>query len=671
MWNSSRRYASLIQNGYSLNAQLGGASSFFQTLRQAYAGDSVGAIGVIWNGGGAVGSYTVSETAYRDFNDFSGLLVQSLGLHSEKVVAIGGSRGGHGAIGIASHPLVTSVRVAYVLASAPPSDWDLIGKSVSTTIPGLLMASENVTGYVGGWRSSFRSPDLGGANTQDSFLISQTGTSDRSRAASEFSLVGSNRINKLRNNSTSIRLMITSHDFIVPSVGQWQLAQNYLSAGLNIEVERHFLCGHGNCTQQEAVDLSRVLTRLNASNQPRSERFVNPGVVRNYLVNNHTGISESMSGTFPLNPLTIEFPRVILPDVSAPILLTGSPRTHVAIILKESSGKEFGFIVTLDTAGTARYDINSQIAPGAIQIAGVYEVNSQREPISAFVLRSGLKNNAPIIFERYDADTRFLGSEVPFAIHRLAFGNQYENCYVDQALGLGCLTSYGVIELRRRNIDQSDRDLFNRSFSILNTKDCKAATDFEVFSSPDGSNSCRVKWDGAMVGESVKHSASSIRGGQNGFLEGLCIGRDNWNFSYMCPNITGVTCPGGRMTIKSIPRATKECVFHWHQASQGSKVTLASNSTDHNGGILDGTCGPFGWEFNFQCTDSGVKACGGGRATIPSESGSTPCTFSWPNRVIGQGYTGQSETGIGTVSADCIDSGGETGSWGNFSATCR
>lgn len=96
MWNSSVSLSTLIHNGYSLNHQVATATGMYTALRQAYAADSRGAIGVLWNGGGATASYTVSNDAYRDFNDFARLLTAGVGVDANKVVAFGGSRGGHG-----------------------------------------------------------------------------------------------------------------------------------------------------------------------------------------------------------------------------------------------------------------------------------------------------------------------------------------------------------------------------------------------------------------------------------------------------------------------------------------------------------------------------------------------------------------------------------------------
>lgn len=692
MWNSSVSLSSLVHNGYSLNHQLATSTGVYGALRQAYAIDSRGAIGMLWNGGGATGSYTISNDAYRDFNDFARLLTAGVGLDSNKVVTMGGSRGGHGALGIASHPLVTSVRVAYAYATAPPADWELQTSLSSTTLPAMLPAMEWITGYVGGWRSSFRSPDLG-VGTQDAFLLSQTGISNRAQIAANFSLVAPARIAKLRNGSTSILLGITSHDFIVPTVGQWRLAKAYRDAGLDIEVERHFLCGHGSCTYK-SPDLGRVLARLNASIQPRSERFVTPGLVRDFVVNATTGVSEPKSTTAPAEPLTLEFPRIVLPDVIAPVLGTGRPNSSVAVVLySDLEKRDFGFVLKFDAAGTARYDFPSGSLPqGAIRLMSVFEVDDLGEPRSRIATLTNLKGNPQIVFERYDLDTRPLGRDVPMRIFKLFVGNDFENAYVNPAAGVGFLMNYGVIEAGRASVSQQDiitvRRVLGRNPATPTptpaptatptpapvAADCSASTAEVVFESPDRSNSCRVSWSSAKIGETVKSTATSTAGGQNGTLEGTCIGRENWNFAYYCPNKTGVTCSGGRAVIPSIPNGRRECTFRWDQASQGAKANILSSAAEQNGGLIDGVCDATGWTFGYQCADPGVKVCSGGAASVPSASGGKACVFPWPHTVTGQSYSGKSDglagSAAGTIKADCVDEGGATGAWKNVQAVC-
>lgn len=693
MWNSSVSLATLVHNGYSLNHQLANSVGVYGALRQAYAADTRGAIGILWNGGGATASYTISNDAYRDFNDFARLLTTGVGVDANKVVTMGGSRGGHGSLGIASHPLVTSVRVAYAYATAPPSDWELQTSLSSTTLPAMLPAIEGITGYVGGWRSTFRSPDLG-VGTQDAFLLSQTGTTNRSQIAANFSLVAPARIAKLRNGSTSILLGITSHDFIVPTIGQWRLAKTYRDAGLDVEVERHFLCGHGNCTYR-SPELGRILARLNASISPRSERFVTPGLVRDFVVNATTGVSEPKSATAPAEPLTLEFPRVVLPDVAAPVLGTGRPGSSVVVVLySDSERRDFGFVMRFDAAGTARYDFPTGSLPqGAIRLQAVYELDDLGEPRSRFTTVTNVKGNPQIVFERYDLDTRPLGRDIPMRIFVLFAGNDFENAYVNPSAGVGHLMNYGVIEVGKEAVSQQDiisvRRVLGRGTPTPSPTPgptpvatptpapavgCSASTAEVVFDSPNGSNSCRVSWSSAKVGETVRFTALSTNGGASGSLEGTCIGRENWNFSYYCPNKVGVTCGGGRAVIPSIPSGVRECTFRWDQASQGNVARILSNATEQNGGLIDGVCDSTGWTFGYQCADPGVKVCSGGAASIPSASGGRACVFNWPHTVIGQSYSGKSDglagSAGGTIKADCVDEGGVSGAWRNIQAVC-
>jgi hypothetical protein len=510
------------------------------------------------------------------------------------------------------------------------------------------------------------------------------GTTDRERIATDFNLLAQNRINKLRANATSIMLGISSHDVIVPSVGQWRLAKTYLDAGLDVEVERHFVCGHGSCKAQlpKLSDLSNALVRLNASSRPRSEKFVTAGRVLDFLVNERTGLSEPRSRQTLSNPLTIELPRIILPDAPAPVILTGTPEKRYAIILRDCTNRDFGFVVQLDAAGTAIHTWPTALPSGVIRVTGIFEVNQSHEPVRKILMRTILRGNPPLVFERYDADTRALGRDVPFAILRVIAGERLENCYVDQGLGLGCLNNYGAIESTSQIVNTSDITLVRRALGPITptptppsaSNGCSAAEEAITFISPDGSNTCQAAWPQAAVGETISVVARSTRGGADGTVEGLCHGRESWSFSYLCPNKTGATCAGGRLVVPSVPNRVKECIFHWNQASEGSPAVLLSNTTQHNGGTIAGTCQATGWNFEYQCADPGVKTCSGGAITAPSASGGQACRFSWPSKVTGQSHTGKPDPGFGSASgkitASCVDEGGLFGVWKNVAIIC-
>ncbi|MDZ4082737.1 MAG: hypothetical protein U1E10_07365 [Bdellovibrionales bacterium] len=690
MWTAGGSRSSLFSNGYSLHGQLMNSNLFFRELNRAYQLDQKGAIGVMWNGGGAQGTYTVHDTAYSEFNDFLRILVPAVGLNADKAIAMGGSRAGWTAINMAAHPLVTSLRFAHVYSVFPPADWDAASRSVSTTIPFLLTVIDSAAGYVGAWRNGFRSPELG-LSGSDALIFTQTGTSNRSVLRQNHSLFSTLRTDKIKRGNTSILLAISSHDFIVPSVGQWDLAKAYLDTGMNVEIEKHYFCGHGSCKMPDH-DLAAAIVQLNASATPRTERLVTPRRVSHFMVNATTGVSEPITRAGNLDPLTVEFPRFILDDVEGPVFATGVPGRRYAVALKDSLGQDFGFIMVLSASGTARYNwAANQVPDGVIRLGGIFEVNSADEPVTKIAFISNLKDNPPIEFLRYREDTRDLGTGVALAITKSFVGNNLERAYVDPKAGVAFLMNYGVLETGTLPVSAADIALVRRISGRLTPTPtatpaptatpsptpipnvCGASTAPLQFASPDGSNVCSVEWPQRSVGQSIKSIARSTNGGASGELNGTCTATNTWSFSYLCPNKTGSTCGGGQTVLPSIPSGARACTFKWDQASGGANARILSSAAELNGGVIDGKCETTGWAFSYACADPGVKACTGGGAFLPSASGGNGCHFAWPHTVGGRSFSGSSDAaagnGAGRLTADCVVEG-TAAVWKNVVAVC-
>lgn len=260
---------------------------------------------------------------------------------------------------------------------------------------------------------------------------------------------------------------------------------------------------------------------------------------------------------------------------------------------------------------------------------GVFEIDERDEPRSRVVTLTNLKGNPQIAFERYDLDTRPLGREIPMRVFKLFAGNDLEQAYVNPSAGVGFLMNYGVIEVGREPISSQDLITVRRALgrevatptpaptptptpsptaTPAPSADCSASSSELVFDSPDRSNTCRVSWVGAKIGETVKSTAFSTKGGSNGSLEGTCVGRENWNFSYYCPNKTGLTCAGGGAATIPSSSGGKACTFNWPHTVTGQTYSGKSDA------------------------------------------------------ILGSAN--------GTIRADCVDEGGASGVWKNVQAVC-
>ena len=111
-WDPKNKYPTLINGFYGLNDSLinGAGPITMNTIGNLYNENHLGAIGILWNGGGAIGSRTMNDLAYRDLNDFMSLVIPTIGIDEDRIISHGGSRGGVTALNIASSSEITSFK---------------------------------------------------------------------------------------------------------------------------------------------------------------------------------------------------------------------------------------------------------------------------------------------------------------------------------------------------------------------------------------------------------------------------------------------------------------------------------------------------------------------------------------------------------------------------------
>lgn len=463
MWHRSKSYVSLINGFYSLNQNLVDLEGprLFQTLRESYAQDQQGAIGILWNGGGASASRTTNNKAYGDFNDFIKLIGPALNLNLDKAITFGGSRGGVTALNIASHPAIDQLRVALAFAVVPPSDLDLIATLVSPTMPHLLTASDWSTGYIGSWQKDFVAPD-GVSTGQQQHLKVITGSSDSSYLKQNINLTAPNKIRKLRDNNTSVFLELGSHDIIVPFVDQYLLYQTYKKNDVRVEAKINYLRGHGGYAEPLDSALLNAVLRLNQSSHPRFEAFVNKGKKSNYKAVEGKNSATAWDLSYTDSPLTIQFPKLVIDQSPAQILATGVPGKDYVIVARDPVGKLHVHRFTLDENGisVSEFDPNS-LPDGPTKVLRVFELDENLQLKRRIKFRSNVKGNSDIEVLRYSGTSSInpvrLGRSFPDVILEYIHGPNCANCYGPE-LSMG----YGLLELDQEAPTQEERNVFGQ-----------------------------------------------------------------------------------------------------------------------------------------------------------------------------------------------------------------
>lgn len=310
-----------------------------------------GAIGVLWNGGGAVSSRTLNPKSLDQFNAVVNTVATQYSGDRHRILMFGGSRGGSTALAMASNIKGHDYTVTFVAAAVPPARVGEHSVLQSTTYPGLLAAASWTTGLGDAWRTGWTYPScaglphLTGLTAPQAHLYILTGTSDPMIADLTLSVGGPAFINGLKAAGTHVYLEVGSHDFIVPYAHQVEYGAKLLAAEIPTHADVLIRGGHGARSEPgrvfSRVGLNRLWDALQTYLDPTQtgqRPSVAPGVDF-YLVNRATHQIEAFARSDTAFPFTMEIPRYTSRGARFPIVLVGEIGTEweVAILVPGES----------------------------------------------------------------------------------------------------------------------------------------------------------------------------------------------------------------------------------------------------------------------------------------------------------------------------------------------
>lgn len=359
-----------------------------QLIGQSYAIDKRGAIGILWNGGGATASYTISDQAYVDLNDFLKIVIPELNLASHRVISFGGSRGAYTALNIASHPKMTSIKVKYVHAMNPFNDVVTIHGLVGSTVFQQLNVSDQSSGYYGSWDKSFRLPN---------------GTLPSSAPAS-VNLDRNDKLKKLVANNTAVKLFVGTHDSIVPTYVKTQLFETYRAHNVNVEMTLFYLNGHTPDRNLRDQEILSVL--INTKNLKNSGSLVTPGKVTSFLLDEH-GNNQSINLAQSSDvPLLIEIPRSLNDNIKGHLIARGTPGANYVLTFVNAQNQRYELSFGLDNKGYVIQTINSQAMPyGELEFQNIKK-NGGSADLRGF--KTTLPLHGPLLMNHNNDSTRSL-----------------------------------------------------------------------------------------------------------------------------------------------------------------------------------------------------------------------------------------------------------------------
>ncbi len=461
LWNSNNNYSLVINGMYSLNSSLVDkvGSSLYQILKAVRAANQKGAIGVLWNGGGAIGSRTVNNKAYQDLNLFLNMVVPAVNIDPNRVVTFGESRGGVTALNIASHPLVTSVRVGLAYASVPPSDLNLIKKLVTPTVPALLDANDWSTGFVGSWDSRFVMPD-GVTTGQSQHLKVLAGTDNAQFIADEINLSAPKKLKKLLKNKTSIVLEIGSHDFIVPFIDQLNLLNIYKNNQVRVHGKINYIGGHLSFQKPMMHMLySAVLQMESDPDQALSQIHVDPSKTDTFLIDHSLGNSPMpWKIDYNSSPLTLEFPKYMVNHMPAQILVSGVAGKSYAIIAQNSLGDYYlhEFTIPNERILISEFD-HLDMPEGDIKLLHLFEVGPSGPINKINFISSVTGKSEEIKINRFKGE----GADDPVRLGRAATSKVLEAIYAGQSF-VSSGVNYGLLEVGLLPLTQDEIELYKK-----------------------------------------------------------------------------------------------------------------------------------------------------------------------------------------------------------------
>lgn len=343
----------IAANGfYDVHSNLFSGEGERWTLMTTLSGtqERTGVIGVLWNGGGAIGSVTANRAAYRQFNSVVSWVSENLGGDRNQITMSGGSRGGLTAMAMASNPYDYDYKVVFAGASVPVG---LLGTAVglmSTTYPKLIGFGTSSVGLTDIAQPGWTYPDCGreeyfGLSPSQAFLQVVAGTSDLSLADAEMSPASPQFIEGLRKAGTKVSLVISSSDDIVPFSTQVVLGARLLAAGIPLQAEVLVRGGHTERHEAGLLGLQPVrFTKMVEALLPRISST--PEVPFESVVDYFRridNIDDSFEAFTPERgnfPFSVDMPYRTARGDRFPLVFVGHPNTEFIFKFTDPAGKE-------------------------------------------------------------------------------------------------------------------------------------------------------------------------------------------------------------------------------------------------------------------------------------------------------------------------------------------
>ncbi|WP_340023483.1 hypothetical protein MHI24_31445 [Paenibacillus sp. FSL K6-1096] len=261
---NSNRYPLLFNGYYDANENTFSTvgPSFLEIIGKTLASTGRGAVGILWNGGGYIGSRSLQGSVYGGIGAAIARARDRYDGDAERVVAVGGSRGGLTALLAGGNPYRLPYRVRYTLCYAPPLILNGFSREhADGPCPLIWHVAEADTGYRDIWKHNWRHPETG-CNAVETLLWTLTGEGDTGRMKEAAGLESEFFLSGLKASGTKLLINHGTHDAFTLSRFSFAYAALARSYGIPLRHEIGYRFGHNNCTdlyEQAAQCLKALL----------------------------------------------------------------------------------------------------------------------------------------------------------------------------------------------------------------------------------------------------------------------------------------------------------------------------------------------------------------------------------------------------------------------------
>lgn len=302
--------------------------SSIEIICKTLARTGKGVVGIVWNGGGSIGSRSLQGSVYGGIAAAIERARMKYGGDAESIVAVGGSRGGLTTLRAAGNPERFPYRVRYALCYAPPL---ILNGATSVFADGPCPLIWHVaavdTGYHDVWRRDWREPRTGKTGI-DTLMHTLAGESDLDVIRETISLESDFFLTALKESGANVLLNHGTHDAFTLSRFSFSFAALARSYGIPLRHEIGYRFGHNNCTnlyEQAAQCLEALL---------EERELVYSGTVHYRRRGPAAADWETAERFVPLRqPVFMEAPKFLIMDGNVYWTLYGEPRMEFRLEL--------------------------------------------------------------------------------------------------------------------------------------------------------------------------------------------------------------------------------------------------------------------------------------------------------------------------------------------------